>query len=210
MPSGFHNIPIVITGPGSKQLIVYAIVDKPESPELNRFKGFAETNGYVSIEANHYTRIVNKPPVHWQLIPGIGRTGSGMTIDPVTAQRQTPAADGARLEYKLFLTDTGMIRVQAYFSPTLNFNKEGLEYGISIDDEPPQIINIHAGYTNHDWEKWVADNIIISTTSHEVKKPGIHILKYWMVDPALVLQKIVAGFQEIKPSYLGPPETLIK
>ncbi len=209
-PSGLHTIPINITGPGSKRLVVYAIIDKPESQELNRFKGFAETNGYVSMEADHYTAIINKPPVNWQLIRGIGRTGSGMTIDPVTAQKQTPGTDGARLEYKMFLSDTGMIRVQAYFSPTLNFNKDGLEYGISIDDNPPQIINIHAGYTNHDWEKWVADNIIISSSTHEIKKPGIHILKYWMVDPGLVLQKIVAGPHDINPSYLGPPETLIK
>ena len=32
----------------------------------------------------------------------------------------------------------------------------------------------------------------------------------WMISPAIVLQKIAADFGEVKPSYLGPPETLYK
>jgi len=56
----------------------------------------------------------------------------------------------------------------------------------------------------------VADNIIIANTELNIKKQGVHTLKFWMIDPGIVLQKIVAGLLTIKPSYLGPPETLIK
>ena len=55
----------------------------------------------------------------------------------------------------------------------------------------------------------VADNIIISNTEFHLRKPGVHVLKFWMVDPGIVLQKIVVGFTEVNPSYLGPPETWI-
>src|SRR5690606_14137468 len=34
---------------------------------------------------------------------------------------------------------------------------------------------------------------------------GPHVLKFWMVDPAVVLQKLVVETQSIPSSYLGPP-----
>jgi hypothetical protein len=36
------------------------------------------------------------------------------------------------------------------------------------------------------------------------------VLKFWMIDPAVVLQKIVIDMGGLKPSYLGPQETIIK
>jgi len=38
-------------------------------------------------------------------------------------------------------------------------------------------------------------------------KPGAHVLKFWAVDPGVVLQKIVIEARDIAPSYLGPPES---
>ncbi len=53
----------------------------------------------------------------------------------------------------------------------------------------------------------VADNIRISMSRHRLSRPGAHVLKYWLVDPAGVLQKIVVDAGGAKPSYLGPPES---
>lgn len=162
------------------------------------------------MEASHFTKAMNKSSVRWQRIPGIGRTGSGMTITPVTAQRQNPGSGSPVLEYKMILFDTGRIVVRTYFSPTLNFNGKELQYAMSLDDESPQIFNLHSGNSNQSWQQWVANNIIIDSAEFHISKTGIHILKYWMVDPGIVLQKIVADLEGVKPSYLGPPETRVK
>ena len=209
-PTGIHKIPITITTTAGRPMIVFVVIRNNKSPKEIQFKGFVETNGFVSMESSHSSRVVNAASLTWQLIPDIGRTGSGMTILPVTANRQTPGASGPRLEFNMLLSDTGRIHVQTYFSPTLNFNGQELQYAISLDDESPQIINLHADHSNRSWEKWVADNIIISPSEFLIKKSGMHVLKFWMVDPGIVLQKIVMGQPAVNPSYLGPPETWIR
>ena len=71
-------------------------------------------------------------------------------------------------------------------------------------------MNIHEGYSERTWEKWVSDNVIVSTTQHSVEQPGTHVLKFWMVDPGVVLQKLVVDTGGLKPSYLGPPESYFR
>jgi hypothetical protein len=100
--------------------------------------------------------------------------------------------------------------VHTYFSPTLDFNGRELQYAISFDDEKPQIINLHVDHSGKSWEKWVADNIVISPSEFFIRRSGRHVLKFWMVDPGMVLQKIVVDRSGLNPGYLGPPETRVQ
>jgi hypothetical protein len=213
-PTGKTSAAITITGPDEKQVVVYAPINNPASPKPEQVKGFVESNGYVSIEAEHYSRAINKDPVKWLLIPDLSRTLSGITPVPVTAQSQKSEGDSPRLEYNMYLFDSGKVQVKVYLSPTQNFlNTQGLRYAISFDDETPQIINMHVNDTVPDWKyppTWnqaVSENIKVMVSEHLLEKPGEHVLKFWMVDPGIVLQKIVVNTGGIKPSYLGPPES---
>lgn len=118
----------------------------------------------------------------------------------------------------MHLWNSGEVTVHAYLSPTLNFHAtEGLRYAISIDDAPPQIVNIHwdaslkgpwkAADGVTPWEKSVANSINLTATTHAISAPGDHVLKYWMVDAGVVLQKLVVDTGGMKQSYLGPPES---
>jgi hypothetical protein len=95
----------------------------------------------------------------------------------------------------------------------LNFAPgRGLRVAVSFDDEIPQVITlVPAGYKaqngNRDWEKVVGDNARTVHSTHTLTTSGYHTLKYWMVDPGAVLQKIVVDCGGVKPSYLGPPES---
>ncbi|CCH02317.1 hypothetical protein FAES_4318 [Fibrella aestuarina BUZ 2] len=208
VPVGKQQVPITISGPNGPPVVVQAMVDKPAArPTLA--KGFVESGGYVSIEAEHPSRTVATAATNWIRIPDIGRTASGMTSWPVTAPAiDKPGGASPRLEYAVFLADSGSVQVQTYLSPTLNFNdNKGLRYAISFDDEAPQLVDIHANETPRVWEQSVANNIRILTTRHRITKPGPHTLNYWLVDPAVVVQKLVIDRGGLKPSYLGPPES---
>jgi len=41
----------------------------------------------------------------------------------------------------------------------------------------------------------------------QVAGAGYHTLKFAMVDPGVVLEKLVISGSSLKPSYLGPPES---
>ncbi|MCU7550143.1 glycosyl hydrolase 115 family protein [Chitinophagaceae bacterium LB-8] len=170
---------------------------------------FFEKDGYVSIEAAHYTRAISTGGIQWKVIPDIGRTGSGITPFPVTATKQQLQIQTPHTEYDFYVYDSSKGVLNAYFSPTLNFTGEGLQYAISIDNEEPQVITLNKEENNASiWNSWVANNIIIKKTEHKILKPGKHTLRYYMVDPGIVLQKLVIDLGGLKTSYLGPQETI--
>jgi len=185
-------------------------------PEIGNRKGnfFKEVDGVVSIEASYFTNAINIKSITWKVLPDHGRTGNGITTFPVTSPIQKVTASSPHLEYEVYTYSKDSLKINAYFSPTLNYynTDDGLQYAISIDDEKPQVISINKEDRNTGtgiWNRWVGENIIIKTSRHKILNPGKHVVKYWMVNPGVVLQKLVLDFGGVKPSYLGPPETRV-
>ncbi len=209
VPTGTQRASIMITGPSGATTVVQAVVNNPATPRPADVRGFVASAGIVSMEAEHRTRTVNTSDVTWEVIPGLGRTLSGMHVMAATAPSRLPSAASARLEYDVTVFDSGTVSIQTYLSPTLNVTgaASGLRYGISIDDEAPQLVNITADSSNGAWERAVANNARVHVTKHRVATAGVHTIKYWFVDPAVVLQKLVLSFGELPQSYLGPPES---
>jgi hypothetical protein len=214
-PLGKNSAEIMITGPNNNIVTVTAEINNHRQSELEKFNGFIESNNYVSIEAEHYARAVGSDSISWLTIKNIGRTLSGVTAMPVTLPSQMLGSNSPHLEYDVYLLGNGGVNVKTYFSPTLNFTNSplGIRYAVSFDDENPQIINMTPNPNppdlNHDgmWNRWVADNINIQVSKHNIAKPGKHVLKFWLVDPGVVLQKIVVETGDTRQSYLGPPES---
>ncbi len=206
-PNGPSGGVVTITG-GSALVRVTVEVINPMEPTRASLKGFVESDGYVSIEAAHYTKKIDKDSARWEEIADYGRTLSSVTIFPVTAPSVTEWRESPCLEYQLYLLDKGKVRVEAILAPTLNFVPgRGLRYAIGFDNQPPQIIDTLAHNSFSDWVNVVKDSVRKVQSAHTLANPGYHILKFWMVDPGIVLQKLVVDTGGVKPSYLGPPES---
>lgn len=165
---------------------------------------FVEKDGYVSIEAEHYSRCHDgKGDARFIVIPEMGRTLSTVTTYPLTA-----STDGMSLEYDMDIVSDGYARVNLRFYSTLNYNDggKGHRYAISFDNGEEQIIDINGHYRGELGE-WQKEHVIDSETIHDMK-PGRHTLKIRPLDAGICLQKINVNMGGLRKSFLWPDETL--
>lgn len=171
-------------------------------------KVFVEKNGYVSIEAGNYSRLNNSDKIYWDIIPDMGKTKSAMTTFPQNIYPKEN--DSIYLEYDIDFESTGDFKVHLSLSPTLNFNaNKGLRYAVSFDGVNEQIVNFNGHYKG-ELGLWQAEAIIKSTTKHTITEKGKHTLRFRVLEPGIVLQKILIDTGGLKPSYLGAPESELK
>ncbi len=213
---GTHEGAITVRGAGSEVIVALSAFN-PAVPQAATLKGFVEAEGCVSIEAEHYTALKNTAERYWERIEDYGRTLSAMRATAVTdAPPAIPGKDSPCLEYQMYLFSTGEFEAVLHLSPSLNFLPDrDFKIGISFDDEPPQNITIvpkefNAQNGNREWEKTVMDNIRYVIADLSVSEAGYHTLKIWMIDPGIVLEKLVINTGGVKPSYLGPPESFFR
>ncbi len=204
VPKGSHSATITISTTAGKSVDIELMAHNLDKEKIN---GFVEANGYISIEAAHYSNKISADSVSWTNIPDLGRTLSGMTLMPVITDARVPGTKNSPLlEYNVHFVTTGEVKVKVYSSPTLDYymNNDGFKYGVSFDGDAPVTVNIHE---NMDWDEVVANNINVTESAHTIKNGGNHTLKLWMVDPGVVIQKIVIETKPIGTTYLGPPES---
>jgi hypothetical protein len=212
-PKGTASGTVRLTGANGDVTVKVEALN-PAEVTRDSLQGFVEGEGVVSIEPEHYSRKIDAGANRWIKIEDYGRTLSGMRANaPVDAPGATPGTDSPRLEYQMYLFSTGAVDVTAITAPTLNFVPDrGVRYAVSFDDETPQVVTLvprgfKAQNGNRVWEKSAGDNAHYADSTHALTKPGYHTLKVWMIDPGVVLQKLVVNLGGLRPSYLGPPES---
>ncbi|TBU43163.1 hypothetical protein BD309DRAFT_1019518 [Dichomitus squalens] len=186
------------------------------------FQGFVEGDGTVTIEAAHAARNTSVQSIAWTEIPGLGRTKSGITPWPRGGNELNfTAGSGPSIEYDFYLFNTlkgqGNVTITTYISPALNGlgDERPLGFALQVDDGDPKtnyfVPATPAGkYVPTPWnglDGWVANSIITVQEAFDVE-PGKHTLKLWMIEPTVVVQKIVIDTGGVKASYLGPPESI--
>jgi hypothetical protein len=201
---------ITFTGAG-KTIPITVSIFNPASPLPGEIKGFVESHGYVCIEAEHYSRRIDKDRAAWSIITDLGRSGNAVTVLPSTVGSQTTAANilanSPSLEYDFYVFTPGTNLLTIYFVPTFPANRERGKLfprvAIAIDNASPTIFDPPWGTRDP------MSNLTKYTVPLTIATRGQHVLKVFMVDAGAVLDRIVLSNSKLLDSYLGPPESFV-
>lgn len=143
LPQGNADAVIDIKkGDSTVHVAVHAI--KENIPASN-VPFFGSLTGEFSIPANKFNNNIPSKDATWVVLPDLGRADACMGIYPTTAKSATPAT-AARLEYKVFINQTGTTTVLLGILPTQDVNPQrGLRIAVSIDNGEPQLLDARKG-----------------------------------------------------------------
>ncbi len=207
-----NNGEIIFNGAGRLYKVkVHAI----RLPELKNYRGFVESNGYVSIYAQHYSVLRNGPGYKWKMVDGLGHTGASMMTglsSTITTSADTTSIKrlASFLSYDFYTYTETVPQVVICTLPTLPLNKDhGMRYAISVDDGPAQIVESKSNSIarTEEWKQNVLHNEAVRKVSGNFLKIGKHTLKIFAIDPGLILDRIVIDLGGAKNAYSPVPET---
>ncbi|KAL2803354.1 hypothetical protein BJX63DRAFT_440187 [Aspergillus granulosus] len=178
-----------------------------------KFMGHVESNGVISIEAEHHTRAESRNGVSYITLPYYGRTLSGMKLWPVVAPSQIAPA-GPKLVYNFFsFSPVRTARLVLLLGGTLDLDlTRPMKVAFSIGDDSDKIQtkrllpDYDPGSLPTDW-----DTAVIrggwNVTAEVAVGTGAQMLNLWLLEPGVVVQKILLDFGGLEESALGPPES---
>ncbi|WVR07937.1 hypothetical protein IAU60_004980 [Kwoniella sp. DSM 27419] len=227
---------ILFTANDRTNVTITVPVVVPPSPPKG-FHGHIQGDGYVVIEAGHFTRDSSTDGYAFEEIESYGRTLSGVEMFPTTMQNFT-AGQGPKLEYDIWthgdsIDDNADVELTVQLGPTNNFlvGKE-LAFAIAIDDQPAREIHpiptkllkdnedadpwakTATGAVPADWLKAVSNehrNVTIPIQVDGWEHGGKHTVSLYGMTSGLVVERIWVDMGGIKSrgySYLGPPESV--
>jgi len=178
-----------------------------------RFSGYVEADGYVSMLADGYDRKISYDSSEagvkrcgWIKVPGMGRyEGAAMMawnseLHPMDEKIQ----DNPRLEYDIYLKEGGKYTLEIYRFLTLDSTGR-IRFGIGFDDKQPVIVETDTcDEWMGTWQESVFDNGEKITVELPYLTAGKHCLKLYMVDNYVTINKLVIYTSGKKGLNLGP------
>ena len=190
----------------------------PETKRINQSTDggfvFEPSNGYVSMEAEHFYEAKSDGDVKWEVYPYYGRTRSAVALTPYTK----PVGNSS-LTYRFKLPEgyADSIKVHVIVKSTLDFqNRGGHEYTVSVDGQVVKTVNFNHDlldkqpYAYTSFYPTVARRVVEKIVGFKVDKSNYHTLTITPKHPGIVFEKFVIDFGGYKGEYLFGKESEVK
>ena len=188
-----------------KTIAVDVIANYIKNEKLNSFKGFVESNGYISIHASNFNRQTRIEAKEWKIVDGLGHTGKSIELYPLHTNTKTDTTNKALLktmpavEYDFYTFTSSAPEVAVYTLPThpLN-NNHSMRYAVSVDEQPLQIVDFKTFGRSEEWKQ----NVLSNSASRKLQFPslaaGKHTLKIYAIDPGVIIDRILINTGGLK------------
>lgn len=173
---------------------------------------FADSDGVVSIEAEHFSKSTAAEGFSWRVIKGLGKTGDSVSVFPARVNSFDSRAAAPSLEFQIEIEKAANFQAYFYLIPTQPLvSRNGLRLAFSVDGSEPRIVTVDKDteVSSRKWSQNILDAATVGKSSVSLQK-GRHTLRIHAVDTGVVLDKIVLASDELPPSYFGPVETRIR
>ncbi|MFC5682712.1 glycosyl hydrolase 115 family protein [Flavobacterium sp. MAHUQ-51] len=184
----------------------------PKLEILENYKGFVEDKGYISIDAANYSNKKEGAAAKWEIFEGLGYAGKVSVGLPRTADSQLTIQDiknnSPVMEYEFYSFNFGQASVKVQAIPTHAFYQgRGVRCAVAIDDAEPVVLDFQTFGRSEEWLQNALKNATVKSASQIINKAGKHKLRVWMVDPGVMIDRILIDLGGWKDSYAFPPET---
>lgn len=179
--------------------------------EYGDHTGYIEANGYVAIEAEHYSEAVEGDDGrNWQVFVSNGRHGDTVKAMPDTAVKTEDWDSTARLVYSVYFENAGTYKLTLERMPVLNEGtdetgaKRTMNVAVGVADNEPQVLvgeTVGVWQTIMDHHQKVSCNITV--------EQGWNDIVVYMSDASFVWDRMVIETVSgaLRSSVLGPSES---
>ena len=175
---------------------------------------FSHSDGYVSMEAEHFYSSTAPEGLQWTVYPYYGRTRSAVALTPYT----TLSPGNAALTYQFTLpSESSKVKVHVVTKSTLDFlDVGGFEYSVSLDGGEAQVVNFNKTlvdrqpYMYSDYYPAVARRVVEKVVELSVTQKDVHSLTIQPKHPGIVFEKIVVDAGGYQSQYLFGQESPCK
>ncbi len=178
---------------------------------------FVDTNGVITMEANHFAEKKDVAKGGFAELAGYGRSGSGMKVFPTTSDFAEDE-EKPELTYSFLIPREGEYRVEMWTAPTNSLqNKRPLQVQLKTQNGESKTLEIlseaYRGGENSDgqWCAGVLNQIRVTETELHFAD-GVQKLTVGAMEAGLVLERILIYpvDRKLPSSYLGPAESFYK
>lgn len=178
---------------------------------------FVDTDGVITMEANHYAEKKAVAKGAFAELAGYGRSGSGMKAFPTTSDFAEDE-EKPELTYSFLIPKEGDYKVEVWTAPTNSLqNKRPLQVQLKAQAGEYKTLEIlspaYRGGENSDrqWCEGVLNQIRVTKTELHFTG-GVRKLTVGAMEAGLVLERILIypADRKLPDSYLGPAESFYK